>query len=59
MSASAAITEAKKKFAEFVNRAEYGGELILIKRRGKPIAAIIWNYWKCSGMKTIANCFGN
>jgi len=41
MSASVAITEAKRKFAEFVNRAEYGRERILIKRRGKPIAAII------------------
>lgn len=41
MSTSVAITEAKKKFAEFVNRAAYGGERFLIKRRGKPIAAII------------------
>ncbi|MBM3242599.1 type II toxin-antitoxin system Phd/YefM family antitoxin [Candidatus Poribacteria bacterium] len=41
MSASVAITEAKRKFAEFVNRAEYGRERIVIKRRGKPIAAII------------------
>jgi len=41
MSASVAITEAKKKFAEFVNRAAYGDNRILIQRRGKPIAAII------------------
>lgn len=41
MSASIAITEARKKFAEFVNGAAYGGERILIKRKGKPIAAII------------------
>ena len=41
MSASVAITEVKKKFDEFVNRAAYGGNRILIQRRGKPIAAII------------------
>ena len=41
MSVSVTITEAKKKFAEFVNRAAYGGNRILIQRRGKPIAAII------------------
>ena len=41
MSASVAITEVKQKFDEFVNRAAYGEERILIKKRGKPVVAII------------------
>jgi prevent-host-death family protein len=34
-------TEARKKFLELLNRAEYGKERIRIERHGKPIAAII------------------
>ncbi len=35
------VTEARKKFLELLNRAEYGKERIRIERHGKPVAAII------------------
>ena len=34
-------TEARKKFLELLNRAEYGKERIRIERHGEPVAAII------------------
>lgn len=33
--------QAKSKFSELVGRAAYGRERIVIKRKGKPIAALI------------------
>lgn len=33
--------EAKSKFSELMGRAAYGKERIIIKRKGKPIAALI------------------
>lgn len=35
------VSEARQDFAELVNRAAYGGERVLVSRRGKPIAAIV------------------
>ena len=35
------VSEARETFAELVNRAAYGGERVLVARRGKPIAAIV------------------
>ncbi|MGH6984512.1 MAG: type II toxin-antitoxin system Phd/YefM family antitoxin [Stellaceae bacterium] len=32
---------ARDNFAEMVNRAAYGGERVLVSRRGKPLAAIV------------------
>lgn len=34
------IAEAKAKFSELVNRAAYGGEKIVITKRGRPIAIL-------------------
>lgn len=34
------IAEAKARFSELVNRAAYGGERIVITKRGKPIAIL-------------------
>jgi prevent-host-death family protein len=34
------IAEAKAKFSELVNRAAYGGERIIITKRGRPIAVL-------------------
>jgi prevent-host-death family protein len=33
--------EARDKFADTINRAAYGKERVIVKRRGKPIAAVI------------------
>ena len=38
---SVAMTEARDDLAELVNRATYGGERVIITRRGKALAAII------------------
>ncbi len=38
---SVAITEARDELADLVNRATYGGERVILTRRGRPIAAII------------------
>jgi len=38
---SIAMTVARDDLAELVNRATYGGERVLITRRGKALAAII------------------
>jgi len=35
------ISEARDSFAELVNRAAYGGERVLLSRRGRAIAAIV------------------
>src|SRR5262245_27172106 len=34
------IAEAKARFSELVNRAAYGGERIVITKRGRPIAVL-------------------
>jgi prevent-host-death family protein len=34
-------TEARANFQEIINRAEYGGERIIIQRHGKAVVAII------------------
>ena len=34
-------SEARDKFADTINRAAYGKERVIVKRRGKPIAAMI------------------
>jgi len=33
--------EAKSKFSEIIQRAGYAGERFIIKRRGKPVSAIV------------------
>lgn len=32
---------ARERLADLVNRAAYGGEAILLTRRGRPVAAIV------------------
>jgi len=34
-------SEAREKFADTINRAAYGKERVIVKRRGKPIAAVV------------------
>src|SRR2546430_2019176 len=41
MSKAYDVAEAKSKFSELLNRAAYGGERFLIRKRGKPIGAIV------------------
>ena len=36
-----AISQARDEFADLVNRVSYGKERIVIKRRGKPVVAMI------------------
>jgi len=38
---SVTMAEARDDLAELVNRATYGGERVILTRRGKPLAAII------------------
>lgn len=35
------VGEVRNTFAEYVNRASYRGERIIIQRRGKPVAALV------------------
>lgn len=35
------VSEAKSAFSEYLNRAAYGGEPVIILSRGKPKAAVI------------------
>lgn len=35
------VSAARESFSELVNRAAYGGERVLVSRRGRPIAAIV------------------
>jgi prevent-host-death family protein len=41
VSGHVSISDAREAFADLVNRAAYGGERVLVSRRGKPIAAIV------------------
>ena len=34
-------TEARKEFADIINRAAYGGERVILHRRKKPVAAVV------------------
>lgn len=38
---NANVVEVRNTFAEYLNRAIYQGERIIIERRGKPIAALV------------------
>ncbi len=35
------MNKARGRFAEILNRAAYGGERIILERRGKPVAAVV------------------
>jgi prevent-host-death family protein len=35
------VAEAKNRFSDVLRRAEYGGERVIVERRGKPVAAIV------------------
>ena len=35
------MNQARGQFAEILNRAAYGGERIILERRGKPVAAVV------------------
>ena len=35
------IVEARNRLAEAINRVSYGGERVVLARRGKPVAALI------------------
>ncbi len=35
------MNKARGQFAEILNRAAYGGERIILERRGKPVAAVV------------------
>lgn len=39
--ASLNVTEAKKQFSDLLGRVAYGGETIVITRRGKPMAKLV------------------
>jgi prevent-host-death family protein len=41
MSESVDVAEAKSKFSELLNRAAYGKERFLIRKRGRPVGAIV------------------
>jgi prevent-host-death family protein len=41
MSESYDVAEAKSRFSELLNRASYGRERFLIRKRGRPAAAIV------------------
>ena len=34
-------TEAKASFSSLVSKVQYGGERVIIERRGKPVAAVV------------------
>ncbi len=35
------VSEAREKFAEIVNRVQYGGERVVIEKRGKPSVVLV------------------
>jgi prevent-host-death family protein len=37
----ASLTQARADFADLINRASYGGERIVLERRGKQLAALV------------------
>ena len=39
--ATMTVAEAKNRFSDVLRRAEYGGERVIVERRGKPVAAIV------------------
>ncbi len=41
MAKSINVAEAKSRFSELLNRAAYGHERLLIRKRGRPAAAIV------------------
>src|SRR5438128_1883499 len=41
MARAMSVAEAKSRFSELVNRASYGRERFLIRKRGKPVGAIV------------------
>ena len=46
------IVEAKSKLSEIIRRTAYGGERFIVKRRGKPVGAIvsIGDLWRIESM---------
>ncbi len=38
---SVSVTEAREIFSDLLNRVVYAGERVVLKRRGKPLAAIV------------------
>ena len=38
---NANVVEVRNSFGDYLNRAQYQGERIVIERRGKPVAALI------------------
>ncbi len=41
MTKTVSAVEAKRKFSELVNRVQYRGDRVLIRKRGKPAAALV------------------
>ena len=41
MAKKLSTSEARRDFAEIVNRAAYGGERVILHRRKKPVAAVV------------------
>jgi prevent-host-death family protein len=39
--ASVTVADAKNHFSDLLRRAEYGGERVVVKRHGKPVAVIV------------------
>ena len=35
------VSEARERFAEIVNRVQYGGERVVIEKRGKPSVVLV------------------
>lgn len=41
MMTTLSMAEARDRLAETINRVNYGGERVIVARRGKPVAALI------------------
>jgi prevent-host-death family protein len=41
MNAKVSITQARDTLADLVGRVQYGGEHIILERRGKPVGALV------------------
>ena len=39
--AAMSVAQAKNQFSDLLRRAEYGGDRVVVHRRGKPVAAIV------------------
>ena len=46
---NANVVDVRNTFSEYLNRASYQGQRIVIERRGKPVGRWFrWKTWNCS-----------